>query len=97
MLREGVQEAEAWIAVARAIQKLPERQRKKYEHLLTEREVARRVAGVLTQAQISLDRLGLSSRMYAAAAGTQASDHLAKAFPVPILRTSGYGHLAIHH
>jgi len=68
MLREGVQEAEAWIFVVTSLQKRCDEDKKRYEGLLSEREVTRRVAGVLTQAQISLDWLGLTSRMYAAAA-----------------------------
>ncbi|GAF74380.1 unnamed protein product, partial [marine sediment metagenome] len=67
MLREGVQETEARIFLVKSIRKLGGEQKRRYTELLNERVVARRVAGVLTQAQISLDWLGLTSRMYAAA------------------------------
>jgi len=68
MLREGVQETEARIFIAQSIAALPAEQQEPYRRLLSERAEARRVAAALTQAQISLDWLGLTAREYAAAA-----------------------------
>jgi hypothetical protein len=48
MLREGVQETEARIAVVQALAGLDEARRARCRALLDERLVARRVAGVLT-------------------------------------------------
>jgi hypothetical protein len=68
MLREGVQETEARIAIARALPGLEEAGAARLRRLLDERVTARRVAAALTQAQISLDWLGLTAREFAAAA-----------------------------
>lgn len=68
MLREGVQETEARIFIAKSLPGLPAEKQDRYRRLLSERAEARRVAKALTQAQISLDWLGLTARAYAAAA-----------------------------
>ena len=68
MLREGVQETEARIFIAKSLPALPAEKQKPYRDLLAQRAAARRVGAVLTQAQISLDWLGLTAREYAAAA-----------------------------
>jgi len=68
MLREGVQETEARIFLHSRRHTLPETQRKQLNSLLNERAAAWRVARALTEAQLSLDWLGLTAREYAAAA-----------------------------
>ncbi len=64
MLREGVQETEARIFIAKTIAAMSDARKQPYRELLEERVIARRVGAALTQAQLSLDWLGLTARMY---------------------------------
>ncbi|NQU21271.1 MAG: hypothetical protein HQ567_08315 [Candidatus Nealsonbacteria bacterium] len=68
MLREGVQETEVRIFLVQSLDRLPEPRRQQLRRLLDEWVGARRVARVLSGAQVSLDGQRLTSRMIAAAA-----------------------------
>lgn len=68
MLREGVQDVEARIAIAMSLHKLPEGERDRFQRILRGHSAARAIGAIMSQAQLSLDWLGLASRTYDAAA-----------------------------
>ena len=68
MLREGLQETEAHILIRKSVHELSEEKQKECRRVLGEWGAARGIANTLTQAQISMDWLGLTERLFAAAA-----------------------------
>lgn len=67
MLREAVQEAEAWIAIRQAIAKLPAQGREPYLRLWNEAKAAYEFGGRLPLARSLDEWQGLAARVYAAA------------------------------
>jgi hypothetical protein len=67
MVREAIQETEAWIAILQAGAALPAEQRDAHRRLWQEAMTGYKLADYLTQARLSLDWTGCVSRTYDAA------------------------------
>jgi hypothetical protein len=67
MLREAVQEAEAWISISQALRKLPPDEQQLYRDLWSEASLAYGVGHRMTQMQLSLGWPGRIAHTYIAA------------------------------
>ena len=67
MVREAIQETEAWIAILQATAKLPADDQQPYRQLWNDAMLSYKLADYLTQVPLSLGWLGRIARTYAAA------------------------------